>query len=362
MPRPTSSTRSSWRSRSATGPVRRAPRRGDARTTSAAPTGPISRCAPPRPRSPSGGRRGRRPTSRPRSAPSTRGATGSASGCSTNGSASSAARPATRSVRGPPRAAPWSSSPATRPRTAPRSSPRTPSCRCSTALLRCRSGSPATPSRSPAPADPPARDQEIHATTTLASRSPGAPTRTPRSSSSARPRRPHASSDDPDALFRVTANLTTVLDLVGRREEAVEVGVPRDRGRAAGRPGGGLRQLPRRQRHGVAVPARPLGGGAAPERAGPRLAAGRGRVPDGHRPARHGRDRDRRRASAPAACSGRRCSSSTPLREPQLAAPYYLAAASYALWRRRRRRCGPVRGARLGRGPRRPRSGSSPRA
>ena len=51
----------------------------------------------------------------------------------------------------------------------------------------------------------------------------GAATRPARSTCCARPSAPPVELDDPDALFRIRANLTTVLDLVGRRAEAVEV-------------------------------------------------------------------------------------------------------------------------------------------
>ncbi len=71
--------------------------------------------------------------------------------------------------------------------------------------------------------DPVARDQEIHATTTLGvalawGRDPNAAIELLREAE-----RSAREIDDPDALFRITANLTTVLDLVGQRAEAVEV-------------------------------------------------------------------------------------------------------------------------------------------
>ena len=71
--------------------------------------------------------------------------------------------------------------------------------------------------------DPVARAQEIHAITTLAVASAWGsdPTRSiellREAETAAR------EMDDPDALFRIRANLTTVLDLVSRRTEAVEV-------------------------------------------------------------------------------------------------------------------------------------------
>ena len=71
--------------------------------------------------------------------------------------------------------------------------------------------------------EPVARAQEIHATTTLGvamawgSDPEGAIELLRHAEAGAR------AIDDPDALFRIMANLTTVLDLVGRRADAVEV-------------------------------------------------------------------------------------------------------------------------------------------
>src|SRR3954468_21060392 len=71
--------------------------------------------------------------------------------------------------------------------------------------------------------DPPARSQEVHATTTLGvalgwGSDPAAAIELLRESEAAA-----LELDDPDALFRARATLTTVLDLVNRRAEAVEV-------------------------------------------------------------------------------------------------------------------------------------------
>ena len=83
--------------------------------------------------------------------------------------------------------------------------------------------------------EPLAREHEIHATTTLGvamawgSDPEGAIDLLRQAENGAR------AIDDPDLLFRITANLTTVLDLVGRRSDAVEVayrGI--DEARAAG--------------------------------------------------------------------------------------------------------------------------------
>ncbi len=71
--------------------------------------------------------------------------------------------------------------------------------------------------------DPVARAQEVHAITTLAVASAWGvdPARSIELLREAE--RAARDQDDPDALFRIRANLTTVLDLVGRRTEAVEV-------------------------------------------------------------------------------------------------------------------------------------------
>ena len=81
---------------------------------------------------------------------------------------------------------------------------------------RRRSGSPGPASRSPTP-------RRSMPPRPWAWRWPGGATRKAGSRSCARPRTAPARIDDPDLLFRITANLTTVLDLVGRRAEAVEV-------------------------------------------------------------------------------------------------------------------------------------------
>ena len=71
--------------------------------------------------------------------------------------------------------------------------------------------------------DPPARAQEVHATTSLAVASawgsdPDGAIKLLREAEAAA-----QELQDPDALFRIRANLTTVLDLVGRRKEAIDV-------------------------------------------------------------------------------------------------------------------------------------------
>ena len=217
-------------------------------------------------------------------------------------------------------------------RSAPRSWPASPSSRCSTAPSPTRSGSPARRSGSPGRATRRRAPRRSTRRRRSRSRWPGAATRRRRSSSCARPEAAALELDDPDALFRVRANLTTVLDLVGRRAEAVDVAYRGHRGRPAGRPRGRLRQLPGGQRRRHAVPPRPLAGGPGDEPPGAELAAGRRRPHGGRARPRRGRDRDRRRRGGVAAARPDRARARA-VREPQLAGPYYLAAASFALWR-----------------------------
>ena len=71
--------------------------------------------------------------------------------------------------------------------------------------------------------DPVARVQEIHATTTLAVALAWGSDPSVSIDLLREAERAAREMDDPDALFRIRANLTTVLDLVNRRTEAVEV-------------------------------------------------------------------------------------------------------------------------------------------
>ena len=153
-----------------------------------------------------------------------RDATASRSGCSTTGWPTSAASPGTRPGRARRRCA--------RSRLVPRE-PRVRSARRSSrplAQLCMLDGIFSDAQRLARDAirvaracDPVARDQEIHATTTLAvalawGRDPNAAIELLREADDAA-----RAIDDSDALFRISANLTTVLDLVGRRAEAVDV-------------------------------------------------------------------------------------------------------------------------------------------
>ena len=113
-------------------------------------------------------------------------------------------------------------------------------------VLARRSGWPARPSGSPGPAIRRRRPGNSTPRRRSASRSAGAPTRTPPSRRSARRAVLAEELGDLDELFRVYANLTTVLDLAGRHEEAVAVASRGDRRGAGGRARGRLRQLPAR--------------------------------------------------------------------------------------------------------------------
>ncbi len=137
---------------------------------------------------------------------------------------------------------------------------------------------------------------------------------------------------DPDALFRVTANMTTVLDLVGRRSEAVEVAYrgiedARRNGHEAiyGSPLAGNvmeslillgRWAEARTLSGRALAWLPVGVEFLMSLV--QLAAVEIEIDAGERAAR---------------LLGRTVLEFDALREPQLAGPYYLAASSYALWR-----------------------------
>ncbi len=179
---------------------------------------------------------------------------------------------------------------------------------------------------------PAARDQEIHATTTLAvalawGSDPNAAIELLREAETAA-----REVEDPDALFRVTANLTTVLDLVGRRAEAVDVayqGIEDARSAGleavygnflAGNVMESLVLLGRwpeaRRLSARALAWRPTG--VAFLMGIVQLATIEIETESG---ARAGR------------LLGQTVLEFDALREPQLAAPYYLAAASYGLWR-----------------------------
>ena len=180
--------------------------------------------------------------------------------------------------------------------------------------------------------DPVARSQEVHALTTLAvalawGSDPAASIELLREAE-----RAARELDDPDALFRIRANLTTVLDLVSRRTEAVEVAYEgiEDAKRAgleavygnflAGNVADTLfllgrwpeaRALSERAMRWLPV-------GVVYQAAVLQLAIVEIETDAGEEAAR---------------LLGQTILEFDAVREPQLAGPYYLAAASFALWR-----------------------------
>ena len=147
---------------------------------------------------------------------------------STTGSASSGGSPATPRARSPRDDGPSTScrpAPVAGPRR--RSSPGSPSCACSRARSPRPSGSPATRSGSPGRAIRRPAGWELHATTTLGV---SLGWRADPEAAVAMLTEARAMAEelgDLDELFRVYANLTTVLDLAGRHEEAVDGRVAR---------------------------------------------------------------------------------------------------------------------------------------
>lgn len=180
--------------------------------------------------------------------------------------------------------------------------------------------------------DPVARAQEIHATTTLAvalawGSDPAVSIDLLREAEQAA-----QELDDPDALFRIRANLTTVLDLVNRRTEAVEVAYEgiEDARRAgleavygnflAGNVADSLFLLGRwPEARAMCVRAMSwLSVGVFYVEAILVLAAVEIETDAGEEASR---------------LLGQTVLELAAVREPQLAGPYYLAAASFALWR-----------------------------
>ena len=180
--------------------------------------------------------------------------------------------------------------------------------------------------------DPPAHAQDVHATTTLAvalgwGSDPEAAIELLREAEAAA-----LELDDPDALFRARANLTTLLDLVNRRAEAVEVA---SRGIEDARRAGleavygnflagnvvdtlfflgrwtELRAMSRRAMSWLSV-------GVVHMEAVLMLAAVEIETDAGEEASR---------------LLGQTVLELAAVREPQLAGPYYMAAASFALWR-----------------------------
>ena len=181
--------------------------------------------------------------------------------------------------------------------------------------------------------DPVARAQEIHATTTLAVASPGAAIRTASIDLLREAEVAAIELDDPDALFRIRANLTTVLDLVGPPDRGGRRRVRGHRGRPARRARGGLRQLP-----GAANVADSLfllgrwpEARALSERAMSWLPVGVVYLAAVLQLAIVEIETDAGEEAS--RLLGQTILEFDAVREPQLAGPYYLAAASFALWR-----------------------------
>ena len=143
--------------------------------------------------------------------------------------------------------------------------------------------------------EPPAAIWELHATTTLGVSLGWRADPDAAVAMLTDARRMAETLGDLDELFRVYANLTTVLDLAGPARGGGGRRLRGHRRGSLGRAGGGLRQLPARQRRGFAVPARALGGGPVTEHDRARMAAGRGQLPQHARLARDRRDRAVRR-------------------------------------------------------------------
>ena len=180
--------------------------------------------------------------------------------------------------------------------------------------------------------DPVARSQEVHALTTLAvalawGKDPATSIDLLREAEGAA-----RELDDPDALFRIRANLTTVLDLVSRRTEAVEVAYEgiEDARRAgleavygnflAGNVADTLFQL------GRWPEARALS-----ERAMRWLPVGVAYLTGVLQLAVV--EIEQEAGEEASRLLGQTILAFDAVREPQLAGPYYLAAASFALWR-----------------------------
>ena len=179
---------------------------------------------------------------------------------------------------------------------------------------------------------PVARAQEIHATTTLAVASAWGSDPTGSIDLLREAERAAVEMDDPDALFRIRANLTTVLDLQSRRSEAVEVA---------------YEAIEDARRSGLeAVYGNFLGANVADtlfligrwpearalsERAMSWLPVGVAYLAAVLQLAIVEIETDAGEAAS--RLLGQTILEFDAVREPQLAAPYYLAAASFALWR-----------------------------
>jgi DNA-binding CsgD family transcriptional regulator/tetratricopeptide (TPR) repeat protein len=180
--------------------------------------------------------------------------------------------------------------------------------------------------------DPVARAQEVHATTTLAvalawGSDPSASIELLREAE-----RAARELDDPDALFRIRANLTTVLDLVSRRAEAVEVAYEGiEDARRAGLEAVYGNFLAGNVADTLFLLGRWPEARALSERAMSWLPVGVVYLASVLQLAIVEIETDAGEAAS--RLLGQTILEFDAVREPQLAGPYYLAAASFALWR-----------------------------
>jgi len=180
--------------------------------------------------------------------------------------------------------------------------------------------------------DPVARAQEIHATTTLAVASAWGSDPAGAIELLREAERAAIEMDDPDALFRIRANLTTVLDLVSRRTEAVEVAYEGiEDARRAGLEAVYGNFLAGNVADTLFLIGRWREARALSERAMSWLPAGVVYLASVLQLAIVEIETDAGEAAS--RLLGQTILEFDAVREPQLAGPYYLAAASFALWR-----------------------------
>ncbi len=180
--------------------------------------------------------------------------------------------------------------------------------------------------------DPVARAQEIHATTTLAVASAWGSDPAGAIELLREAERAAVEMDDPDALFRIRANLTTVLDLVSRRTEAVEVAYEGiEDARRAGLEAVYGNFLAGNVADTLFLIGRWREARALAERAMSWLPVGVVYLASVLQLAIVEIETDAGEAAS--RLLGQTILEFDAVREPQLAGPYYLAAASFALWR-----------------------------
>jgi ATP/maltotriose-dependent transcriptional regulator MalT len=180
--------------------------------------------------------------------------------------------------------------------------------------------------------EPVARAQEIHATTTLAVASAWGSDPAGAIDLLREAERAAIEMDDPDALFRIRANLTTVLDLMSRRSEAVEVAYEAiDDARRSGLEAVYGNFLAGNVADTLFLMGRWPEARALSERAMSWLPVGVVYLAATLQLAIVEIETDAGEAAS--RLLGQTILEFDAVREPQLAGPYYLAAASFALWR-----------------------------